>query len=74
MYEEFDSVLLKDGRFASLVNLDGPGQFSATVGDGPKDWKIITVAEEDILRKMTDKELDEAAQRTYQQYRECGIL
>ncbi len=74
MYEEFDSVLLKDGRYASLVNLDGPGQFSATVGDGPKDWEIITVMEEDILRKMTKEELEEQSRRTYEQYRECGIM
>lgn len=74
MYEEFDVVLLKDGRFASLDNLDGPGQYTATVGDGPKDWEIITVTDDDIARRLTQPEIREWCLKTDQQYKECGIL
>ena len=57
MYEEFDAVLLKDGRFASLDDKDGPGSYTGTVGDGPRDWKIVYLTDADIERKLTDEEL-----------------
>ena len=31
MYEEFDTVVLKDGRIASLDSKDGPGVYTGTV-------------------------------------------
>lgn len=74
MYEEFDAVLLKDGRFASLDDKDGPSSYTGTVGDGPRDWKIVYLTDADIDRKLTDAEIDEWARRSHEQLKELGYL
>ncbi len=74
MYEEFDAVLLKDGRYASLDNVDGPGVYTGTVGDGPRDWKIVYLTDADIERKLTDEEQNEWARRSDQQLKGLGYL
>ena len=40
---EFDTVLLKDGREASIVEVLSDTAFIADVGSSPKDWKTIDV-------------------------------
>lgn len=72
MYEEFDAVLLKDGRFAYLDDKDGPGSYTGTVGDGPRDWRIVYLTDADIERKLTDEELKEWAGRSGRQLKELG--
>lgn len=74
MYEEFDAVLLKDGRFASLDDKDGPGSYTGTVGDGPRDWEIVYLTDADIERKLTDEERAEWARRSGQQLKELGYV
>ena len=59
MYEEFECVLLKDGRY---------------VGDGPRDWKVITVRDKDIERRLSEEERKKWFQKGYKQLRECGIM
>lgn len=74
MYEEFDAVLLKDGRYASLDNVDGPGVYTGTVGDGPRDWKIVYLTDADIERKLTKEEMDEWSKRSDEQLKELGYI
>ena len=70
MYQEFDAVLLKDGRFATLDDKDGPGSYTGTVGDGPKNWEIVYLTDEDIVRKLTKEEKQEWSKRSQKQLKE----
>lgn len=72
MYEEFDAVLLKDGRFASLDNKDGPGSYTGTVGDGPENWAVVYLTDNDIERKLTEAEKEEWSRRSEKQLEELG--
>lgn len=46
--KEFDTVLLKDGRVASIVEAFDNKVFIADVGDSPKDWDTIDISIDDI--------------------------
>lgn len=52
--KQYDTVLLKDGREAAIVEVDSPTHFTADVGDSPKDWDTITVTLDMIERQLTD--------------------
>ncbi|WP_056992985.1 hypothetical protein [Lacticaseibacillus saniviri] len=41
--EEYDTVLLKDGRKAAIVEILDSSHFLADIGDGPKDWDTIEI-------------------------------
>ena len=48
--QQFDTVLLKDGRRASVVEVYGDQEvFDVDVGASPKDWDTITVQRNDIV-------------------------
>jgi hypothetical protein len=48
---EYDLVLLKDGREATIVDVTAPGiQYEADVGSSPADWDTITIKQSDIER------------------------
>lgn len=44
----FDTVLLKDGRTAAIVEVFGDDAFMADVGSSPKDWETIDITIDDI--------------------------
>lgn len=46
--KEFDTVLLKDGRTASIVEAFDNRVFIADVGSSPKDWETIDITIDDI--------------------------
>ena len=46
--EEFDTVLLKDGQTAAIVDKLSEDTFIADIGDSPKDWDTITITIDDI--------------------------
>lgn len=47
--KEYDTVLLKDGRRGTIVDVTAPGEcYEVDVGSGPKDWDTITVYQKDI--------------------------
>lgn len=46
--KEFDTVLLKDGRRASIVEAFDGKVFIADIGSSPKDWKTIDITIDDI--------------------------
>ena len=45
---QYDEVLLKDGREAAIVAKFSERDFLADVGSGPKDWDTIFVNIDDI--------------------------
>ncbi len=48
--KQYDTVLLKDGREASIVEAFENKVFIADVGSSPKDWETIDITIEDIER------------------------
>lgn len=45
---QYDTVLLKDGRRASIVEAFDNKFFIADVGSSPKDWETISINIDDI--------------------------
>ena len=62
MYKEYETVLLKDGRVAAIVELLGEGVYIADVGHSPKDWDDIIVKDEDIERLASKEEIEKEAE------------
>ncbi|WP_181995760.1 hypothetical protein [Clostridium sp. AM58-1XD] len=48
--KQYDTVLLKDGRGASIVEAFDGKVFIADVGSSPKDWETIDITIDDIER------------------------
>ena len=46
--KQYDSVLLKDGRTAAVVEKWDDTHFLVDVGSSPKDWDTIDVTIDDI--------------------------
>ncbi|MBQ6163932.1 MAG: hypothetical protein IJK23_05610 [Clostridia bacterium] len=46
--EQYDTVLLKDGRRASIVEVLSPDYFIVDVGQSSQDWETIPISIEDI--------------------------
>jgi hypothetical protein len=54
-YKEFDTVILNDGRHASVVEVYEPGIYDVTVGRSPTDWNIIYgLTDDDIDQRDID--------------------
>ena len=49
-YQQYESVLLKDGRIATIVEVYEPGAYDADIGDSPEDWATVY--------GITDDEID----------------
>ena len=73
MYEEFDTVVLMDGRIASLDDKAGPGSYTGTVGNGPKTWEIVYLTDKDIARRATPEEIEKSSKESERELRECGL-
>ena len=55
--KQYDTVLLKDGREAAIVEAFENRFFIADVGDSPKDWETIDITIDDIenvIKKSDD--------------------
>lgn len=51
--EEFDRVLLNDGRKASIVDIQAGGKLIvADVGSDQKDWETICITIDDIKKAL----------------------
>lgn len=46
--KQYDTVLLKDGRKAAIVEAFENKVFIADVGDSPEDWETIDITIDDI--------------------------
>ena len=54
--KEFDTVLLKDGRVASIMEAFDNKVFIADVGSSPKDWDTIYITIDDIEKVIHTSE------------------
>lgn len=54
--KEFDTVILKNGQSASIVEKLSEDTFIADIGDSPKDWDTITITINDI-EKVAPREI-----------------
>ena len=73
-YQEFDTVLLKDGRIASIVEVVGPDGYIADVGHSPRNWAIIwDLTDEDIVCLATQEELARDAEISKRELKEMGL-
>lgn len=54
--KEFDTVLLKDGRTASIMEVFENKVFIADVGSSPKDWETISITIDDIEKVLRTSE------------------
>ena len=46
--EEFDTVLLKNGQTAAIVDKLSEDTFIADIGDSPENWDTITITIDEI--------------------------
>ena len=54
--EEFDTVILKNGQSAAVVEKLSEDTFIADIGDSPKDWDTITITINEI-EKVAPREI-----------------
>lgn len=50
--KQYDTVLLKDGREAAIVEAFEDKAFIADVGSSPKDWDTISITIDDIEKLL----------------------
>lgn len=48
--KEFDTVLLKDGRKADVMDFLGPKTYVVDVGSSSDDWETLVITDDDIER------------------------
>ena len=72
-YQQYETVLLKDGRLAVLVEAFEPDTYIADVGLSPKDWDTIDITDNDIMRLATEKEKQENYDASIKQLKEQGL-
>ena len=74
-YQQYESVLLKDGRIATIVEVYEPDSYDADVGHSPEDWETVYgITDDDIERRATEEEMDRKYRESMRQLREQGIL
>ena len=54
--KQYDTVLLKDGREAAIVEAFENKVFIGDVGSSPKDWETIDFTIDDIEKKIHSSE------------------
>lgn len=54
--KQYDTVLLKDGRQAAIVEVFENREFIADVGSSPKDWETISITIDDIEKVIVMSE------------------
>lgn len=56
--EQYDTVLLKDGKEAAIVEVFDNKTFIADIGDSPADWETINITIDDIEKVIRKNRLD----------------
>nr|DAH53174.1 MAG TPA: hypothetical protein [Caudoviricetes sp.] len=72
-YQQYDTVLLKDGRFAALVEVFEPDTYIADVGSSPKDWDTVDITDQDIERLATEEEKQEKYEASLKLLKQMGF-
>ena len=52
--KQYDSVILKDGRQAAIVEVWDSTHFLADVGSSPQNWDTIDITIDDVERVISD--------------------
>lgn len=74
-YREYETVLLKDGRIATIVEVYEPGAYDADTGHSPKDWEIVwSLTDDEIERLATKEEIRKWKEESDRQLKELGCL
>lgn len=74
-YQQFESVLLKDGRIATIAEVYEPGTYDVDIGSSPEDWATVYgITDDDISRKATEQEMERKYRESMRHLREQGIL
>ena len=55
LIKEYDTILLKDGRKAAVVEILDDTHFLVDVGDSPTDWDTIDATIDDIVKVIKKK-------------------
>lgn len=50
--KQYDTVILKDGREAAIIEVFSGTEFLADVGDNPSTWETIDVTLDEIEKVM----------------------
>ena len=50
--QQYDEVLLKDGREAAIVEVFSDKEFLADVGSSEKDWDTIAISLDDVEKVL----------------------
>lgn len=50
--KQYDTVVLKDGRKAVVVEAFENNEFIVDVGDSPEDWETISISLKDIKSEI----------------------
>lgn len=50
--QQYDEVLLKDGREAAIVEVFSDREFLADVGSSEKDWDTIAISLDDVEKVL----------------------
>lgn len=72
-YQQYDTVLLKDGRLAALVEVFEPDTYIADVGSSPKDWDTVDITDQDIERLATEEEKQENYEESLKLLKQMGF-
>ena len=56
LIKEYDTILLKDGRKAAVVEILDDTHFLVDVGDSPTDWDTIDATIDDIVKVIHRRE------------------
>lgn len=54
--KQYDTVLLKDGREAAIVEVFENRAFIADIGSSPEDWETISITIDDIKKVLHTSE------------------
>lgn len=53
--KQYDTVLLKNGKEAVIVEILNEDTFIADIGDSPKDWETIIVKLDEIKEVLNER-------------------
>ena len=74
-YQQYTSVLLKDGRIATIIEVYEPDSYDVDVGHSPEDWATVYgITDDDIERMATKEEKDWEYQESMRQLKNQGIV